>query len=261
MVSNGKQLEKMKPNDNRQDDFIFGLRPVIEAILAGKSIDKIMIRKGIRGETIAELHDLIRKNGINWQSVPDAKLNQFTRQNHQGIIALVSLAEYQDISEVIRLVYEQGRDPFIIMLDRITDVRNFGAIARTAECAGVDAILIPDKGAARINAEAIKTSAGALMKIPVCRSSNIYKTAVSLLEQGVRLMSATEKGKTPFWEAPFQGPICIVMGSEEDGVSAPLLKMSNHLLSIPQYGEIGSLNVSVAAGILLFEAARQRQGK
>ncbi|MFO7722835.1 MAG: 23S rRNA (guanosine(2251)-2'-O)-methyltransferase RlmB [Bacteroidales bacterium] len=243
-----------------QDDFIFGLRPVIEAINAGKPIDKVMIRKGLRGETVSELLELIKKNNISSQSVPDAKLDHYTRKNHQGVVALVSLVDYQDISEVIQQLYEQGKDPFIIMLDRITDVRNFGAIARTAECAGVDAILIPDKGAARVNAEAVKTSAGALLKIPVCRSSNIYKSAVSMLEQGIKLMSATEKGKQPYWEAPFQGPVCIIMGSEEDGVSAPLLKMSSFLLTIPQYGVINSLNVSVATGILLFEAARQRHG-
>jgi 23S rRNA (guanosine2251-2'-O)-methyltransferase len=217
-----------------------------------------MVRKGIRGETVSELFDLIKKNNIAWQYVPDAKLNHYTRKNHQGVVALVSMVEYQDVNEVIQQLFEAGKDPFILMLDRITDVRNFGAIARTAEGAGVHAIIIPDKGAARVNAEAIKTSAGAILKIPVCRSSNIFKTAVGMMELGIKLMAATEKGKQPYWEAPFHGPVCIIMGSEEDGVSAPLLKMSTTLLTIPQYGVIGSLNVSVAAGILLFEAARQR---
>lgn len=246
-------------NRNSQpEEFLFGIRPVVEAISSGTTIDKIMIRQGMRGEGIKELMDLIALHRISFQYVPEAKLNQFTRKNHQGIIAFVSLVEYQLLEEVIDRIYSQGKDPFILLLDRITDVRNFGAIARTAECAGVDAIVIQEKGAARITPDAVKASAGALMKIAVCRVQNIFKSAVTMMEHGLAITAATEKGSMLYHETDFSGPLCVVLGSEEDGISAPLLKMSSKKIAIPQYGEIASLNVSVAAGIILFEAARQR---
>ncbi len=241
-----------------REEYVFGIRPVIEALNAGKHVEKILIRKGLQTDGLQELNELIVKHKIHSQRVPEEKLNYITRKNHQGVIAMMALIEYQDIGEILTRLFEAGKDPFILMLDRITDVRNLGAIARTAEFAGVDALVIPEINSARINADAIKTSAGALHSIPVCRSANLFKTAVSMLEQGLYMVSASEKGKTLYHEATLTGPICVIMGSEEDGVSAPLLKMSNKLVKIPQYGVISSLNVSVATGIILFEAAKQR---
>ncbi len=242
----------------RNEEFMYGIRPVAEAVAAGRIIDKVFIRKENRGEGFRELFDLLRRHHIPFQYVPEEKLNRYTRKNHQGVVALISLVEYQLLDTVIETVFRAGKDPFILLLDHVTDIRNFGAIARTAECAGIDAIVIPEKGGARINAEAIKTSAGALLKVPVCRTPNIFRSAVSLMEMGLTLVSVTEKGKELYYQAPLTGPLCLVMGSEETGIAAPLLKMSHHQVRIPQYGGIGSLNVSVAAGIILFEAARQR---
>jgi 23S rRNA (guanosine2251-2'-O)-methyltransferase len=261
MASDGNKLEKVGPVGHFQEEMVFGVRPLEEAILAGRAFDRIMIRKGIRMDSIRALMDLVTKHKIQVQQVPEAKLHSLTRHNHQGVIGFLSLVVYQKLEDVLERVISQGKAPLIVLLDRITDVRNFGAIARTAECAGADALVIPEKGAARINAEAMKASAGALVKIAVCRSPNIFKSAVSMLEQGFTLMSATEKGKQPYYEQQFQGPLCLILGSEEDGVSPPLLKMSTSLVTIPQYGDINSLNVSVAAGIILFEAAKQRSQK
>ena len=240
------------------EDFLFGIRPVAEAVASGSPVDKVLIRQGMRGEGFRELMELIARHRIPYQYVPEQKLNQVTRKNHQGIVGFISPVEYQVLNDVIEKTFAAGEDPFIVMLDRITDVRNFGAIARTAECAGADAIVIQEKGAARITADSVKASAGALMKIAVCRTPNIIKSGVEMMEQGITLISATEKGDKHYHAADYTGPICVVLGSEESGISAPLLKMSSHKVSIPQYGEIASLNVSVAAGIVLFEAARHR---
>ncbi len=259
MVSDGKQLEEVTHKQQNPDEIIIGIRPVAEAIMSGNTIDRVMVKRGISGEGYREVLGLIKKNGIPLQYVPDAKLNQLTRKNHQGIIGFLSLVEYADLDKVIENAFHAGRDPLIILLDRVTDVRNFGAIARTAECAGADAILIPERGTARINSESIKASAGGLLRIPVCRTVNLFKSAVSMMERGLLLVSANEKSKLTLHNADLTGPLCLIMGSEEDGVSAPLLKMSSQQVAIPQYGKIGSLNVSVAAGILLFEIARQRK--
>ncbi len=240
------------------DRVICGIRPVAEAIEGGKDVEKVLLRKTGQGEGFRELFGLIRKRGIPFQYVPEVKLNQLTRQQHQGVVALISVIEYHNLNEIILRLFSEGKDPWLLMLDRVTDVRNFGAIARTAECAGVDAIIIPEKGAARINAEAVKASAGALMRIPVCRVPNLIHCGTELIQSGLTLVSVTEKGNESCHQANYNGPVCLVLGSEEDGISPPLLKMSSRRLRIPQYGTIGSLNVSVAAGIVLFEAARNR---
>lgn len=245
--------------NKQSEEYLFGIRPVAEAILSGKPIDKVILRQGNHSEGFKDVFDLIQKHHIPYQYVPDAKLNQFTRLNHQGIVAFVSLIEYQSAGEIVDRLFEEGKEPFLLMLDRVTDVRNFGAIARTAECAGVHAIIIPEKGAARVNGDAIKASAGALMRIAVCRADNLIRNAVALMEQGITLISVTEKGNLPYYEADFAGPVCLIMGSEEDGISPPLLKMSTQRVKIPQYGKIGSLNVSVATGIVLFDAAFRRK--
>jgi 23S rRNA (guanosine2251-2'-O)-methyltransferase len=259
MAPKGKQLEKVGGQQPIREEMIYGLRPVIEAIRGGRSLDRVLLRKGLSGDLTNELITLLKQHQIPLQEVPEAKLHRMTRMNHQGVIGFLSLVSYASLDEVIETVYAKGRDPLIVLLDRVTDVRNFGAIARTAECAGADAMVIPEKGGARISADSIKASAGALLRIPVCRTPNLYKTAVAMLEQGIQLAAATEKGKIPYYRASLTGPLCLVLGSEEDGISPPLLKMSEQHLAIPQYGKIGSLNVSVAGGIIIFEVAKQRK--
>ena len=232
----------------------------MEALEAGKTLDKVFVQKNLRGDLFRDLRQLLHRSGIQIQYVPQEKLNRLTRKNHQGVVAYLSLITYQDISIILPGIFEQAKIPLILILDRISDVRNFGAIARTAECAGVDAIIIPMKGAAQINEDAIKTSAGALHRIPVCKSSNLWNDLIYLKESGLQILSASEKGNTAYHQVDFSLPSTIILGSEEDGVSEKLLKASDKIISIPILGEIQSLNVSVSAGIMIYEAVRQREG-
>ncbi len=243
----------------KKDQMIFGIRPVMEALDAGKEVDKILLQKGLRGDLFRELMDKIRDLDIPLQIVPLDRLNRVTRKNHQGIIAFFSQISYHKLDQVMPGVYERGKTPLVLILDHITDVRNFGAIARTAECSGVDAIVIPSKGAAAINEDAMKTSAGALNIIPVCRTDKLTDSVKYLKDSGLKVVAATEKGSTFYDEEDMDVPLAIVIGSEDTGVSEGLLKLSDSLVKIPQQGRIGSLNVSVAAGVMLFEALRQRK--
>lgn len=242
----------------KKDNFIFGVHPVIEAIKSGKEIDRVLLQKNLRGEPFRELFNLIRELEIPFQFVPVEKLNRLSRQNHQGVIAYVSDISYQKIEDILPLLYERGRIPLLLLLDGITDVRNMGAIARTAECAGVDAIVIPLKGSAMINSEAIKTSAGALYKIPVCRTSNSREAVILMKESGLQVMAATEKGSRRYTSADYTSPLLLIMGSEGSGISSELLELCDEHITIPLSGEIESLNVSVASGVVLFEIIRQR---
>lgn len=237
---------------------IFGIRAVMEAIEAGKEIDKIMIRRELQGDLSKELYDLLKNHDIPVQRVPMERLNRFTRKNHQGVIAFLSAISYQKIEDIIPFLYENGKTPFILVLDGITDVRNFGAIARTCEVAGVDAIVIPSKGSVSVNADAVKTSAGALMTIPVCREDNLSQVIKFLKNSGLTIISATEKAKEFYTEVGYKDPVAIIMGAEDIGISNDSLRLSDHLVKIPQVGTIESLNVSVAAGVLIYEAVRQR---
>ena len=241
-----------------KSQMLFGIRPVIEAIKAGKDVEKILIQQGLTGELFNELRNLLKESEIPFQYVPVEKLTRVTNKNHQGIIAFVSPVTYQSIENIIPGLYELGKTPLLLILDRITDVRNFGAITRTAECAGVDAIIIPSRGAAQINADAIKTSAGALFKIAICRSENLKHTLDFLKESGLQIVSCTEKTNTYYYEVNFKLPTAIIMGSEDDGISDEYLKRSDLKAKIPLAGEIESLNVSVATGIILYEAIKQR---
>jgi 23S rRNA (guanosine2251-2'-O)-methyltransferase len=241
-----------------KENYIYGIRPVIEAVKAGKEIDRILIQAGLKGEGIRQLQHLIKELDIAFQFVPIDKLNRLSRQNHQGVVAYISEIGYQKLDSIIPFIYEQGKIPLLLALDRITDVRNFGAIARTAECAGTDALLIPEKGSAMINSDAIKTSAGALYKLPVCRSQNMKDSILFLKSSGLRIFAATEKAETLYTSADFTMPMALIMGSEENGISEEYLKLADERISIPLQGEIASLNVSVASGILLFEILRQR---
>ncbi len=247
-----------KEQAREKESLIFGLRPIIEAVKSGKSIDKLLIQNGLKNELFGEMMSLIKKNEIVYQYVPLEKLNRLTTKNHQGVVGYISTIEYSKIEKILPSVFESGKTPLILILDRITDVRNFGAISRTAECAGVDAIVIPARGAAQINADAIKTSTGALHKIPVCREENLKDVINFLRESGLQVIACTEKTTENYYNIDFTLPAAIIMGSEENGISSEYLKMADSKAKIPLMGEIDSLNVSVATGIVLYEAVKQR---
>ncbi len=240
------------------ENLVYGLRPVIEAIEAGKEFEKLYVQNGLSGEIFRELKALLAQREVAYQYVPIEKLNGLTRSNHQGVAGYLSPITYQSIENILPFVFEQARVPLLLMLDRVTDVRNFGAIARSAECAGVDAIIIPSRGAAQIGPDAIKTSAGALHKIPVCREHNLKQTIDYLQQSGVQVVACSEKADKFHFQANLSTPTVIIMGSEEDGISSEYLKRADEKVKIPMHGTIQSLNVSVACGIILFEAIRQR---
>ena len=237
---------------------IFGVRAVIEALQAGKEIDKILIKRDIQSDLSKELFAALKGTTIPVQRVPIERLNRITKKNHQGVVAFISPVTYQLTEQLVPFLFEEGKNPFFIILDGVTDVRNFGAIARTCECAGVDALIIPNRDSVSVNADAIKTSAGALHKLPVCRELNLTATLRYLKESGFRIIAATEKGDYNYTEADYSGPLCIIMGAEDKGVSYDNLALCDEWVKIPMRGTIESLNVSVAAGILIYEAIRGR---
>jgi 23S rRNA (guanosine2251-2'-O)-methyltransferase len=239
---------------------VFGIRAVIEAVNAGKELEKVYVQKGLQGELFFELQKVLKNAGLNYQPVPGEKINKIAGyRNHQGVVAILSSITYQDIEKIIPTVFEEGKVPLVIVLDRITDVRNFGAIARTCECSGVDAIVIPSRGAAQINSDAIKTSAGALHKVPVCRSDNLKTTLDFLHGSGLQIVACSEDTKKMYYEIDLTLPTALIFGSEEDGISGEYLKRADETIAIPILGTIESLNVSVAAGIILYETIRQRK--
>jgi len=248
-------MEKSFKNNN----IIYGIRPVIEAINSDKDIDKIMLQKGAKGENFKELFHLVRQKNIPFQYVPIERLNRYTHGNHQGVVCFISSVTYQSIYDILPTLYEEGKTPFLLVLDRITDVRNIGAIARSAECAGVDAIIVPSKETAQLNEDAVKTSAGALHKIPVCRHDKLKEVLIYLKESGIELVACTEKAKSLFYETTYPNPICVLMGNEYEGISPEYLSLCDKEVKIPMLGTIESLNVSVATGIMLFEVVKNRR--
>ena len=242
----------------KTNDYIFGLRAVIEAIKAGKDIDKVLIKKDISGDLVAELFQVIKEYGVVSQRVPVECINRITQKNHQGVVAFLSPVSYHNLDDLIPSLFEAGKLPFVVALDGITDVRNFGAIARTCECSGVDAIIIPEKNSVSVNADAVKTSAGALLHIPVVRVKNLNKAIKQLKESGLMIVGATEKGSKNYTTFDYTVPTAIVMGAEDTGISNENLRECDYLAAIPMFGQINSLNVSVAAGILIYEVVRQR---
>ncbi len=242
-------------------DIIFGVWPIVEAIKSGKTIEKLLLKKGSYNSISEELKEVIKEHNITISYVPIEKLNSLTRKNHQGVIAFISPIEYYEIEQIIPLVYEKGKVPFVLVLDRITDVRNFGAIVRTAECANIDAIVIPNKEAAQINSDAMKSSAGALSIVPICKSTNLYNSVMYLKDSGLKVVSVTEKAIDSYTNVDYKEPLCLIFGSEEDGISSQLLKISHNLVQIPILGEIESLNVSVASGVAIYEVVSQRLKK
>ncbi|NQY67450.1 MAG: 23S rRNA (guanosine(2251)-2'-O)-methyltransferase RlmB [Flavobacteriales bacterium] len=240
------------------DDLIYGFHPVLEALNQGKEINKIMIQKGLRGPLFSELNKRLKESDVQIQHVPIEKLNRVSNKNHQGIVAFLSPIEYTSLDMLLPSIYEKGETPLFLLLDHITDVRNFGAICRTAECAGVHGIIIPTKGGVLINADAVKVSSGALHKIPVCRTKSIGEALQFMKDSGIQIVSCTEHSKEPYFKADYTIPTAIVMGSEESGISKEGLDASDRKVMIPMLGDIESLNVSVAAGIILFESVKQR---
>ncbi|MDR1416337.1 MAG: 23S rRNA (guanosine(2251)-2'-O)-methyltransferase RlmB [Prevotellaceae bacterium] len=240
------------------ENLLFGIRPVMEALQNGREIDKVMLRRGMEGELAQQLVALLEERHVPIQRVPVEKLNALTQKNHQGVVAFASLIAYADFEEVVIGVVERGEAPLVLLLDNVTDVRNFGAIARSAECAGVHAIAIPAKGAAQINGDALKTSAGALNIVPVCRVPSLRSAISYLHNSGVLVVAATEKADKSLYSLNFTQPTAIVVGSEEAGISPDVLRAADELVRIPLRGSIASLNVSAATAVTLFEVVRQR---
>jgi 23S rRNA (guanosine2251-2'-O)-methyltransferase len=247
----------METETNAQE-FIFGIHPITETIEAGKEIDKVLMQKELKSEGLSELARLCNHYKIPVIRVPIEKMNRITRKNHQGVIAFISGVTYASLENIISTTYERGKNPFVLVLDRITDVRNFGAIVRTAECVGIDAIVIPDKNTARLGGDAFKTSAGALSRVPICRERNLKGTLTYLKNNGLQVIACTEKADKLMYEMDYDVPLAILMGSEEDGISPECLHLCNEQVKIPMYGKIASLNVSVATGLVLYEVVRKK---
>lgn len=247
----------MEKTYNKNQQIIYGLRPVMEAIQSGQQIDRILVQNTANGPLVSELKRLIAQENVPMQYVPIEKLNKLTKGNHQGVVAIISLIKYHNFLELLPQLQEKG-EPCILLLDHITDVRNMGAIVRTAECTGFDAVVIPDKGTAQINEDAVKTSSGALLRVPICRESNL-KTVLNFARQsGLQICAATEKASGSYLDVDFTKGTLLIMGSEETGISNELLKMCDVRAKLPILGDVQSLNVSVAAGVFMYEVLRQR---
>ncbi len=242
----------------KNKDTVFGIRPIIEVIKSGKTIDKLFIQKGLHNESFAILWKLVRENRINYKHVPIEKLNRLTTKNHQGVFAFISPIDFHSIEDIVPSLYEEGKIPLILVLDRITDVRNFGAITRTADCSNVDCIIIPEQNSAAINSDAMKTSSGALSNVKICRVWNLKMTLQMLKDSGIQIISCTEKTNNEIYNINYQIPTAVILGSEENGISNEYLKLSNEKVKVPILGNIESLNVSVACGVILYEIVRQR---
>ena len=236
---------------------VFGIRAVIEAIESGKQVDKVLMKKDLGGELARELLSVTREYNVPVQRVPVERINKVTRKNHQGVIAFMAAVDYYHVDDIVPALYDEGINPLVVVLDGVTDVRNFGAIARTCECAGVNCIVIPERNSVSVNADAVKTSAGALNYLPVCRERNLVKAVQYLRDSGFKVMGASEKTDLNYTKADFTGPVAIVLGAEDTGISTDVLKLCDTLVAIPEFGQINSLNVSVA-GIMIYEVVRQR---
>jgi 23S rRNA (guanosine2251-2'-O)-methyltransferase len=253
-----KPFYSPKPKRNTED-LVYGIQPILEAFSSGKTIDKIMVQKGTDNPLIKDILTKAQSLQVPVVQVPIEKLNRMTTKNHQGVIAMASAVDFTPLHNIVPTMFEKGETPLLLMLDRITDIRNFGAIARTAECAGVHGIVIPSKEAAQVGSDSMRTSAGALHHIPVSRERNLKQTVKYLQESGLQVIGCTEKAEKSIYEVDFNTPTAIVMGSEEDGISPEVMQAVDFLAKIPMLGKVGSLNVSVATGVVLFEVQRQRE--
>ncbi|MFA7473773.1 MAG: 23S rRNA (guanosine(2251)-2'-O)-methyltransferase RlmB [Spirosomataceae bacterium] len=255
MENRHNQVRRPSKKRPPQGDMAFGIQPVLETLRSGKEVERLFIQREMGMNEIVKLAE---SRQIAVHRVPLEKLNRLTRKNHQGVVCFLSPIRYVPIHNILTQVYEEGKVPLFLLLDRVTDVRNFGAIVRTAECAGVQAIIVPSKGAAMINADAMKTSSGALNYLPICREESLVETVRYLSESGLQCIACTEKASIPLYKVDFSTPTVIIMGSEEDGISQELLALTNEQVAIPLLGEVDSLNVSAAAAVILYEAVRQR---
>jgi 23S rRNA (guanosine2251-2'-O)-methyltransferase len=237
---------------------IYGLRAIAEAIESGKTIEKVFLQNGLKGELYSQLESLIRSNGISMVYVPIEKLNRLSHNNHQGAVANISPVEFYELETLINTVTELKKNALFLVLDRLSDVRNFGAIIRTAECAGVDGIIIPKSGSAPLNGDAIKTSAGAVFKVPICKVDHIKDALFMLKAYDIKVIAATEKANQNIYDMSFKGPCAIIMGAEDKGITPSVLKLTDEKAKLPMAGGIASLNVSVACGAILYEVVRQR---
>ena len=241
-----------------KSQYIFGLRPVIEAIEAGKEIDKLLLSKSLTGDLSKELLDCAREHGVLVQRVPVQRIDRITRKNHQGVLAMLSAVTYHSLDSLIPSLYEEGVNPFVVVLDGVTDVRNFGAIARTCECAGVNAVVIPERNSVIVNADAVKTSAGALNYLPVCRERNLVAAVKMLRDSGFKVVGTSDRNSSNYTICDYTGPVALVLGSEDTGISPEIMRLCDTRVVIPEFGQINSLNVSVAAGVMIYEVVRQR---
>ncbi len=251
----------MNSDNSVNSDLIYGTRAVMEAIKAGREIEKIYIQAGLNNDLIKELVQTARTGAVPFSFIPQQKLNRLSSKNHQGVICILSAVRYVPVENLIDKAYAEGRSPFFLILDRVTDVRNFGAMARTAECAGLDGIIVEEKGNAPVTGDAVKTSAGALNHLPVCRARDLSKTIKLLQENGIQIVACTEKAEKTIFDLDLKVPTALVLGSEEDGISEELLRRADTLAKIPMKGKISSLNVSVAAGVAIYEVVRQQLSK
>lgn len=242
-----------------KQQIIYGLRPVIEALAGGQQVERVLLQNGLNSSLLNELRTRLKERDVPFQYVPVEKLNKMTSGNHQGVVATIAAVKYHSVVDILENPVDLENPGLLLVLDHITDVRNMGAIARTAECTGVAALVVPDHGSAAINEDAVKTSSGALLRVPVCREQNL-KTVVNLAKQyGYQIVASTEKGAMHYREVDFRQPTLLIMGNEETGISPELLKMSDVRAKLPILGEVQSLNVSVAAGVMMYEALEQRQ--
>jgi 23S rRNA (guanosine2251-2'-O)-methyltransferase len=242
-----------------QSPCIFGTRAIMETILAGKTIDKVFIDKDARSPLHKELLSLVRERKIPCSHVPAVKLNKLTTKNHQGAVAYVVPITLAFLSHVVQASYEQGKTPLLLLLDGITDVRNFGAIVRTAACTNVDAVVIPTQGSAAVNGEAMKASAGALAHLPICRVESLKEAIYELQASGLQIIACHEKAPNSLYHTDLNLPLAIILGSEDQGISSQHLRLVDKNVHIPMLGPIASLNVSVAAAVILYEHVRQQQ--
>lgn len=246
--------------DNKMQ-YLFGMHPVMEAIRSGKKFDKVLLKQGLEGTQFRELMELLKENDVPFQFVPGERLNRAVRGSHQGVLAYISQIDYVDIEQMVNNALGRSVNPILVILDGVSDVRNFGAVARTLECAGGHGIIVPAKGGAAINADAVKASAGALMRIDTCKVPNLRVAAYYLKESGFRLIAATEKTDNLIYDVDMTGPVAIIMGSEGKGISQAMLDLADEKVAIPMAGGITSLNVSVASAVVMYEAVRQRIAK
>ena len=244
---------------NKKSNMIYGIRTVIEALKSGQHLERVFIQKNLKGDLYKELMLELHQSITPISKVPSERINKFTKKNHQGVVALISPVQYHNLEHLIPELHEQGKNPLILLLDEITDIRNFGAIARTAECLGVHGMVIPSRGGAQINEDAVKTSAGAFNYLPVCREKNLLDAVRYLQESGINVISCSEKTDNTLNQINFTLPTAIIMGSEERGISDELIDLSNDVAKIEMAGQIESLNVGVAAGMALYEVQRQRK--